>query len=214
VNRPLRSILVVGLALSMCGCRTAYYSMWEKLGKHKRDLLRDNIEEAQKEQQEASEEFQDALTRMKELTRFDGGDLEKLYNRLSADYNRCNAAAGRVRKQVREVRTVGDDLFHEWEEEIKQISSGELRRKSRQKLDQTHSKFEDLHRAMTTAAARMEPILTQFHDQVLYLKHNLNAQTVGALRGELRGIEQDVSGLIQDMNRSIAEAQSFIRYMQ
>ncbi|MBT3376910.1 MAG: DUF2959 domain-containing protein [Lentisphaerae bacterium] len=214
MNRLMRCAVVVMLTLGVCGCRTVYYSMWEKLGKHKRDLLRDNIEDAQKEQQEAGEKFQDAFTRMKELADFDGGNLEKLYGRLSGDFERCNSAAESVRSRVTDVRTVADDLFREWESEIEEISSGELRRKSRSKLDTTRVRFEGLHRAMTAASGRMDPVLTQFRDQVLFLKHNLNAQAVGSLKGELRGIEHDVSELLREMDKSIIEARRFIRSME
>ena len=57
----------------------------------------------------------------------------------------------------------------------------------------------------------MDPVLTRFHDQVLYLKHNLYAQAVGSLKGESADIEREIQRLIQDMNASISEADAFIR---
>jgi len=57
-------------------------------------------------------------------------------------------------------------------------------------------------------------VLTTFRDYVLYLKHNLNAQAIASLEGELGGIESDVSSLIRDMEASISEARSFIQSMQ
>jgi hypothetical protein len=60
----------------------------------------------------------------------------------------------------------------------------------------------------------MEPVLRQFHDQVLYLKHNLNAAAVGALKGETVDIEKEIQNLIRDMNVSIQEADSFIEGLQ
>lgn len=44
---------------------------------------------------------------------------------------------------------------------------------------------------MHDAEDRMEPVLQAFEDQVLYLKHNLNAQAIGALENELATIRQD-----------------------
>ncbi|MEE3169100.1 MAG: DUF2959 family protein [Pseudomonadota bacterium] len=41
------------------------------------------------------------------------------------------------------------------------------------------------------AEDRREPVLQAFEDQVLYLKHNLNAQAIGALENELATIRQD-----------------------
>ena len=48
-------------------------------------------------------------------------------------------------------------------------------------------------------------------DQVLYLKHNLNARAVAAIKGELVKVDAQVDQLVKDMNRSIAEADKFIQ---
>jgi len=66
---------------------------------------------------------------------------------------------------------------------------------------------------MKQAEKRMQPVLTVFHDQVLFLKHNLNAAAIASLKETSAGIESDVSKLIQDMNASISEANTFINQM-
>ena len=81
--RVLFGILLSSLLLA--GCRTAYYSAWETFGVHKRDLLKKKVTAARDDQQAAAEQFKDALTRLKELSGFQGGDLEKVYNELSKD---------------------------------------------------------------------------------------------------------------------------------
>jgi hypothetical protein len=53
-------------------------------------------------------------------------------------------------------------------------------------------------------------VLAAFRDQVLFLKHNLNAQAVASLSAELDSIEIGVARLINEMNVSIAEADRFI----
>jgi hypothetical protein len=197
--------------LLLTGCASTYYSVWEKLGRHKRDLLRSNIEQVREEQQEAGEQFKDALEQLKEFYRFEGGDLEKTYDRLSGDYDRSEEKAEAVRDRIRRVERIAGDLFEEWEEEIEQISSPTLRSDSRSKLEETRSRYSIMHRAMKRAEQSMEPVLVQFRDQVLYLKHNLNAQAIGSLQGEVGRIEADVATLIDKMNDSIAEAEAFVK---
>ena len=60
----------------------------------------------------------------------------------------------------------------------------------------------------------MDPVLSAFQDQVLYLKHNLNAQAIVSLQGELVSIETDVAGLIKEMEASIKEADTFINSIE
>ena len=60
----------------------------------------------------------------------------------------------------------------------------------------------------------MRPVLAAFKDQVLYLKHNLNAQAISSLQETAANIESDVAELISAMNASIAEANEFIKQMK
>ena len=49
-----------------------------------------------------------------------------------------------------------------------------------------------------------------FQDQVLYLKHNLNAKAITSLEHELAAMTVGVSGLIGAMERSISRANDFV----
>jgi predicted nucleic acid-binding Zn-ribbon protein len=182
----------------------------EKFGVEKRHLLKDKVQDVQKGQQQASEEFKDVLTRIKEIYGFDGGNLEKAYKKLKADYDDCEVRAETVRKRIDTVEQIAADLFKEWEQEIEQISNPEFRRNSSASLQDTKVRFARMHEVMEQAESRLNPVLRKVNDYVLYLKHNLNAQAIGALGKEVDSIEQEVEALIQDMQRSIREADMFL----
>jgi len=206
--------ILFGLFLSFLlqtGCKSAYYSTWEKFGVHKRDLLKKRVVAARDDQEAAGQQFKDALTRLKELYGFQGGDLEKVYDALKSDFDRSSEKAESVRKRIKEVESVGDDLFIEWEKELQEISSPSLRDKSRDQLRQTKRRYETLVEALKRAERSMEPVLTQFKDQVLFLKHNLNAQALSSLQKEALSIQEDITKLLAEMERSIREADSFIK---
>ncbi len=57
----------------------------------------------------------------------------------------------------------------------------------------------------------MDPVLTRLHDQVLYLKHNLNAEAIASLKGESTNIQAEIAALLLDMNAAIARANNFIK---
>ncbi len=202
--------LAICLVLVLSGCRTAYYSTMEKFGVEKRHLLKDNVQKAQKEQQQVSEEFKDVLTRIQEIYGFDGGDLEKAYKKLKANYDDCKSRADAVRSRIANVEQIAADLFKEWEQEINQISNAEFRRNSTASLQDTKQRYARLHDVMVQAESRLNPVLQQVNDYVLYLKHNLNAQAIGALHNEVDSIETEVEALIRYMQRSIQEADAFL----
>ncbi|MCX6892736.1 MAG: DUF2959 domain-containing protein [Verrucomicrobia bacterium] len=201
-------------ALLICGCQTASYWAWEKMGVYKRDLLKKNVVAARDDQKAASEQFKDALTRLKELNSFQGGNLEKVYSSLNRDYERSVERANTVHKRVKDVETVSADLFKEWEQEIKEISSADLRDKSRQQLRETRQRYEELHSALKRAEQSMDPVLTRLHDQVLFLKHNLNAAAIASLKGESTNIQTEIGKLLEDMNAAIAQADKFINTLK
>ena len=201
-------------AILLIGCQSAYYAMWEKLGKEKRHLLRDQVEDSRSDQEKASEAFKDALTRLKEMYGFQGGDLEKMYNRLSEDYDNCNQRASAIDERIDKIQRIAQDLFAEWRLEIDQIHNPDFRAQSTRKLKATESRFASLESALITARRRMTPVLDSLKDYVLYLKHNLNAQAIGSLKGEADSIETDVGRLIRDIQRSIQEADAFLKEIE
>ena len=204
-------LLLSGLALiALFGCQKAYYGMWETVGKEKRHLLKDQVEKVRDEQSGASEDFKDALTRIQEIYGFDGGELEAQYDRLTDDYEDCVARAEAVDERIERVQSIAEDLFDEWKDEIGQIGNPTFKKDSRRKLNDTQKRYQRMEASMLAAQSKMDPVLERLHDYVLYLKHNLNAQAIGALGKEVGEIEDEVADLIRDIDRSIEEADTFI----
>lgn len=207
-------VLFACVLAPLAGCKSTYYSAYEKFGVYKRDLLKKRVVAARDDQQAASEQFKDALTKLKEVYQFDGGKLEQAYRDLDSEYKQSVTRAEAVRKRVADVETVGSDLFKEWEQEIKQITTPSLADGSRRQLRDTRARYDLMLEALKKAERSMEPVLTKLRDYVLYLKHNLNAAAIAALRGEATNIQTEISKLIADMNASIAKADEFIQTMQ
>jgi hypothetical protein len=209
----LTAIAFTCAALALGGCRSAMYSALETIGIEKRDVLVRRVSEARDAQTQAKEQFTSALDRFRSVVKVDGGDLERTYDRLNADYERSSERAQEVRDRVDAVEQVADDLFEEWEDELDEYSNASMRNNSRRLLNDTRGRYQALVSAMRRAERSMDPVLETFQDQVLALKHNLNAQAIGSLRNELRSIEKQTAALVRDMERAIAEANAFIDAM-
>ena len=205
------SVLVLAL---LGGCSSAYYKTMESFGVEKRDILVDRVEEARDAQDSASEQFASALDQFRATVNFDGGDLEEVYDRLNSEYESSSAEAEDVSEHIDAVESVAQDLFNEWEQELDQYSRADMRRTSASLLKDTRTRYGKLMASMRRAERSMEPVLEAFQDQVLFLKHNLNARAIGALRNELDSIERDTANLIKQMQKAIAEANAFIDSMK
>lgn len=205
--------LVAVLALAGAACQSAYYNAMEKFGYEKRDILVRRVDNAREAQQDAKQQFESALAQFIAVTNFSGGELERQYNKLKDEYEKSESRAEAVRRRIAEVEKVANDLFAEWTRELKEYSNRELRRASERQLDATRSRYRKLIAAMKRAEQKLDPVLAAYHDQVLFLKHNLNARAIASLRAERGRIESDIGVLIADMNRSIKEADAFIKDM-
>jgi len=210
-NYPLLLLMVITLFLS--GCETAYYNTMERFGYHKRDLLVSRVEDARDAQQEAKEQFRSALEKFSMVVNFQGGELQQQYELLNEQFERSQTRAEAVHKRINEVENVAEALFDEWESELSQYTNASLRRDSEQKLSQTRQRYEQLIGAMRRAEKKIDPVLSTFRDQVLFLKHNLNAQAIASLQDELASVETDITSLIRELEKSIAEANAFIQAM-
>ncbi len=206
--------LLAGVLLVGSGCSSAYYGAMEKIGFAKRDILVDRVDSAQKAQESAKEQFASALEKFLAVTKVDGGDLQRKYDQLNREFTRSEERAKEVRDRIAAVDDVSEALFREWKQELKQYSDASLRRESERQLDATRRRYDDLIRLMRRAADRMEPVLSTFRDQVLFLKHNLNARAIASLDSTSRSLESDITRLIADMEASIREAEAFIKAMK
>jgi hypothetical protein len=214
MNARVRLLLPLAVAALLSACSGVYYDTMEKFGFAKREILVDRVGEAREAQQEAKEQFANALEKFIAITRVDTGELKTKYDQLNRELGRSEERATEVRERIASVSDVSDALFDEWKKELKQYSDPALRRESERQLDQTRRRYEDLMATMRNAASRMDPILNKFRDQVLFLKHNLNAQAIAGLSTTSRGLQEDISRLIDDMERSIREADAFIKSMK
>lgn len=202
---------IIFVSLIIVSCQSVYYAAWEKMGKEKRHLLRDQVENIRSDQQEASEQFNSVLEKIQALYGFEGGELEEFYENLLSEYEDCKDQAETVSDRIKEVEEIAEDLFEEWENEINEIDNPKFKSDSRQSLELTRKKYSRLHLSMLNAEKSMNPVLNSLNDYVLYMKHNLNAQAIGALKREAGEIETDVKTLINEMNKSIKEADDFLK---
>jgi hypothetical protein len=190
--------------------KAAYYHARESIGDSKRNIVVTHVEQACSGLQETRDEFQDALERFKNLVYVNDAPLEHKYNLLNRQYHYCCAKSESVSNRIRAIEEVSDALFLEWENELNEYSNRALRNSSRQQLKISRQNYARLIRTMQRAESKIQPVLAAFKDQVLYLKHNLNAQAIAALRHEFIEIGVDISQLIQAMEQTIVEASQFV----
>lgn len=210
--RTLSLILMI-IVSSSCArkMREVKYNAYELVGVEKRDLFKREVKNVKEEQEDTGEAFKDALTRLKEMYNFDGGDFEKQHTKLKSSYEDAREEAADLKGRIKTVNDIAGDLFAEWKKEISEISASDLKKKSKKQLSQTQERFKELQAQMSSAQKKIDPVLTKLKDQVLFLKHNLNAKAIAGLKAESADIETDIESLIKEVEAASKEADQFIK---
>ena len=209
----LKPLIATILAIALVGCQTMYFDAMEKVGFHKRDILVDRVEDARDAQSEAQEQFKSALDELSSLININGGDIQQAYETLFEQYKSSKRAADEVSQRINKIESVADALFREWQDEIEQFSSARLKRSSQNQLIQTKDSYKQMVTSMRRAESKMQPVLTSLNDNVLYLKHNLNARAISAISIEFNELKKEIQLLVAEVNKSIIESNKFIAQM-
>ncbi len=202
--------LVFFMLFAVGGCSTTYYHAMEKVGIHKRDIMVDRVEDARDSQAAAQEQFKSALQRFDAVIRLEETDLKKAHDSLNTEYEKSRQAAEKVSSRIEKVEEIAEDLFAEWEAELAEYQNKELRRSSKEQLKRTEKRYREMVAGMQQAEASMTPVLQIFKDNVLFLKHNLNAQAIGSLQSEFANLKGEIDILISKMNSAIELSNKFI----
>ncbi|AZZ37370.1 DUF2959 domain-containing protein [Bdellovibrio sp. qaytius] len=222
MTKLLFILIIVFIAAVYTGCQSAIdkavrdtkYSAYEMIGIEKRDLFKKEVKNVKSSQQDTQEDFGDALKHLQAVYNVDGGKLEKAYKSLDSSYKDAEKSVANVQNHINKLEVLSGDLFAEWEKEIKEISSRDLRMKSSESLLNTQKKYNTYHDSLKKSEAKMAPVLARLKDQTLFLKHNLNAKVVAGLKTESDKIQTDINVLIKDMNESIAKADDMIKELE
>lgn len=210
-------VLACTIVFTLAGCASHRIAIAEKFGYAKREQLVDRVQDARDGQVAAKQQFESALKQFLAVTNVSSAelrDLEARYDKLNREYERSESRAQNVHDRITKVQQVADALFKEWREELKQYSNQDLRRRSEQQMEDTRVHYDRLIHVMRAAELRMAPVLGAFKDQVLFLKHNLNARAISSLQQSTGQIQSDVTNLVREMEASIAQANAFIQQMQ
>ena len=201
------------LALTVAACESTYYAAAEQVGYHKRDILADRVVDARcpGRGRGAVPVGPGAADR---ADRFDGGDLQDVFEDLSDEYEASADAANEVTERIDAIESVAEALFDEWEDELDEYSNQRLRADSERKLKDTRRRYEKLVATMRRSESKMDPVLAALKDNVLYLKHNLNARAVASLKSEFTQIDRDIDVLIAEMRKAIASSDEFIESLR
>jgi septal ring factor EnvC (AmiA/AmiB activator) len=108
----------------------------------------------------------------------------KAYKTLVKDIQKCENQADKVGDRIVAMQTAASTYFSDWETSIAGITSDELRAKSEMRLKETRANYDEILKAAQKAGDEFKPFITNLHDQVTFLGHDLNPSAIADLKDE------------------------------
>ena len=217
VRRTLLFTLIFTAAVYLAGCETMQgvtNKTKEMFGVQKRAILVSEVKEARTSMEEVKAKFQTTMETFNTVLTSNEGKLDKKYRILKSEHEKIGNKAGAIQENISSVSKVADELFIEWQTELNSYSSESLRKSGEQMLQNAKNHNTQFINAMTQADEKAGPVITALGDLVLFSKHNLNAQDMASVKGEMDSLAGKVTALITEIDASISEADKLIDLME
>lgn len=209
----LYQLLTAGVMI-LAGCSQTYYGTMETFGKHKRQLVTDHVLNVRDAQSSVSQKFTVALEQFQVSSTLRGVMLEEKYKELQNLYAACDSSTGKLESEIDKLNNVLDAMFEEWQGELEGYSDPQLRRASEDRLNRTMARYDKLVMGFERGTENIYPALKAYKDQLLFVKHNLNAQADGSVKQEFGKFQSQITSLLRQLDASMAECDSFIALIQ
>ena len=140
-------------------------------------------------------------------------DLFDKYSKFKRAYDDCEYRVNELADSIENIEDVSRNMFDEWTDQLAEYTNQDLRRASETQRADTQRSYDVLIAATKSAERAIKPVHATFHDQVLFLKGNVNAEAIVTLQGQTAAVDADVAKLVVDLDAAIAAAEKFLEGM-
>ena len=133
----------------------------------------------------------------------------KAYKSLVKDIQKCENQADKVGDRVVAMQTAASTYFGDWETSIAAITSDDLRAKSEMRLKETRANYDEILKAAQKAGDEFKPFITNLHDQVTFLGHDLNPSAIADLKDEAAALNSKGSKVFSAVDDTIEVATKY-----
>ncbi len=201
------------LLLLLGSCQSIYYSTMSRFGVDKRDILVDRTEKAGESMAELEARIGEMARAYRDTLLVESGDLRELHAHFSRSYDRAEDAAEDFHERIADIQSIAETMFEQWKRETDEIMDTELRRQSLDNFGTAQTSYTRLVRTMRNAETALDPLLTRFHDHVVFLKLNLHRTALVSLSENQDALFAEAAGLGKLLGSAIKETRGFAEQM-
>jgi hypothetical protein len=138
------------------------------------------------------------------------GDALLAYTKLDEAITDSEEHAEALRASVEDMQDAAEPVFERWFEDLKQISSPEMRQRSRARLLATRERYDAIVAAVEPAMASYEAVNKNLRDHALFLGHDLNPASVADIREDVRTLGTQADALDASLDVCLKAARDYV----
>ncbi len=204
--RTLASALSIWLLATACAGTSERSQSIDQVD----ELLR-RIERVQAETAVAKESAHSALNELCTLVSpgFQG-DAAMAFAKFIAASETSEEQGENLRDSVDPMRDAADDLFRRWTKDMEAFGNSRMRQRSQTRLDETRTSYQGIVGATQAAQIALDAFHDDLRDHATFLRHDLNANSVASLRGDVRDLREQFEGLEVRFDATVAAARAYV----
>jgi Protein of unknown function (DUF2959) len=131
-------------------------------------------------------------------------DRKGAYKKLQQEMGNTEKRRADIRQRASAMNLEAEILFKKWDAAAAAIESPDLRKRSEDRLAGTKASYSEIGAAAQKAAEVYQPLMKALQDQVTYLSHDLNADSVASLKPDAAKLNAKAQELIKQIDETIA----------
>jgi hypothetical protein len=164
-----------------------------------------SIKEVRDEATRTHEQLGATLSALNALTKQGKGDLRPAYTAFAAEIPKTEAAAAWTRTRVTQMDSDGRKYFGKWQADVDSIANKSLQKKAKKRLDATQESYGKAVAALTTAAEKFQPFLSDLTDIQKTIANDVTPAGVKAIRSTVSSANWNYKAVNHAVNDSLEE---------
>lgn len=209
---PVRSIVVsLPLVVALSAC--AAFSSKKSEGLSRVDQLLAQVECVQAESETCKARTGEALDALEALVDSDfSGDPVAAYEQVTTSIDGSKAQGRKLASSVDSMKSLADDVFEDWTKSLESMTSPKLRERSQGRLDATRARYQAVLESVAAAQTAHEAFHAELDDHALFLEHDLNAESVKSIAGDVEDLDGRKEELDGSFDHCIAVAAKYVEH--
>jgi uncharacterized phage infection (PIP) family protein YhgE len=199
-QNPIIVAVTLGAALMLSGCGTTKgYKQADKTGA--------GIAEFREEITKGKTAIDATMKSLSDVAATANTDPRKAFEQFSKDVTALESTANDIRKSAQSMTERGQEYFKQWEAELAQVNSPEIRALAEKRKADLQSTFESIRKYTQPLKEQFEPWMSNLKDLEKYLANDLTIAGVDAAKPLFAKtndaglqVQKSMDGLIAELN--------------